>query len=418
MRPGPPLRMGGGIAGAGTLPVPGGGGVAPPGPPIFWRRDLRSILGLSVVRHRGLARPYVPRRGNVNAAATVAPHARRGPTRGHAGVERHSKTRRANRILRGRRMLAPAVASRPAAPTPAGLLTTSPSPSHLAMGAHAAATFGPREATGTAPRVLVVDNYDSFTFNLVQYLGELGAAGRGHQERRDRRRGRRRPEPHGVLISPGPCTPNEAGISLDVLRALGEHGAHLRRVPRASGHRAGLRRTRRPGRAAHARQDLPHPPRRPRGLRRARHRPSRRRATTPSSSSARRSRNASRSARGRRKARSWGSGTGSTRVEGVQFHPESVLTHEGKRSSATGSRRSPRARGFPCRRIARRSEQEAGRERRLRQDARRHARAPAARCRGRARRVRGDPRRARGRRCRSARSPSRSACAARRPRRS
>jgi len=67
--------------------------------------------------------------------------------------------------------------------------------------------------------ILVIDNYDSFTFNLVHYLMELGAEVR--VERNDAltaaeavARG-----PAGVLISPGPCTPNEAGISLDLVAA-------------------------------------------------------------------------------------------------------------------------------------------------------------------------------------------------------
>ena len=67
-------------------------------------------------------------------------------------------------------------------------------------------------------RVLVVDNYDSFTYNLVQYVGELG--GDIEVVRNDRAtvdelliRGYDR-----VIVSPGPCTPNEAGISLDAVR--------------------------------------------------------------------------------------------------------------------------------------------------------------------------------------------------------
>ncbi len=66
--------------------------------------------------------------------------------------------------------------------------------------------------------VLVIDNYDSFTFNLVQYLGELGA------EVEVRRNDQITPdqiaelEPDRIVISPGPCTPNEAGVSLDVVR--------------------------------------------------------------------------------------------------------------------------------------------------------------------------------------------------------
>jgi anthranilate synthase/aminodeoxychorismate synthase-like glutamine amidotransferase len=69
-----------------------------------------------------------------------------------------------------------------------------------------------------ALRVLVLDNYDSFTYNLVQYLGELGAeieVVRNDHATVDELlvRGYDR-----VIVSPGPCTPNEAGISLDVVR--------------------------------------------------------------------------------------------------------------------------------------------------------------------------------------------------------
>jgi anthranilate synthase component 2 len=67
----------------------------------------------------------------------------------------------------------------------------------------------------------VLDNYDSFTFNLVQYLGELGAAVEVYKNDALDVPAVRRAAPDGVLISPGPCTPNEAGISLDVLRELG-----------------------------------------------------------------------------------------------------------------------------------------------------------------------------------------------------
>jgi anthranilate synthase/aminodeoxychorismate synthase-like glutamine amidotransferase len=67
----------------------------------------------------------------------------------------------------------------------------------------------------------VIDNYDSFTFNLVQYLGELGARVEVYKNDGIDVAGIRARDPQGVLISPGPCTPNEAGISLDLLRALG-----------------------------------------------------------------------------------------------------------------------------------------------------------------------------------------------------
>jgi anthranilate synthase/aminodeoxychorismate synthase-like glutamine amidotransferase len=75
--------------------------------------------------------------------------------------------------------------------------------------------------------VLVVDNYDSFTYNLVQYLGELGA--RVEVVRNDRAAVgdllARRPD--RVVVSPGPCTPNEAGVSLEVARAFPEAGVPL-----------------------------------------------------------------------------------------------------------------------------------------------------------------------------------------------
>jgi anthranilate synthase component 2 len=68
--------------------------------------------------------------------------------------------------------------------------------------------------------LLMIDNYDSFTYNLVQYLGELGADVRVY--RNDEITVERVAElaPERVVISPGPCTPNEAGISVPLIRAL------------------------------------------------------------------------------------------------------------------------------------------------------------------------------------------------------
>ncbi len=70
--------------------------------------------------------------------------------------------------------------------------------------------------------LVVIDNYDSFTYNLVQYFGELGAEMRvlrndavSIEELRDL-------GPERICISPGPCTPNEAGISCEVISAFGE----------------------------------------------------------------------------------------------------------------------------------------------------------------------------------------------------
>jgi anthranilate synthase/aminodeoxychorismate synthase-like glutamine amidotransferase len=69
-------------------------------------------------------------------------------------------------------------------------------------------------------RVLVIDNYDSFTFNLVQYLGELGASVEVHKNDAIGVTGVRAADPDAIVISPGPCTPNEAGVSLDLIRQL------------------------------------------------------------------------------------------------------------------------------------------------------------------------------------------------------
>lgn len=72
--------------------------------------------------------------------------------------------------------------------------------------------------------ILVLDNYDSFTYNLVQYLGELGAEPevvRNDQLTVEEAIARR---PDALLISPGPCTPAEAGISVPLLRAAAEAG--------------------------------------------------------------------------------------------------------------------------------------------------------------------------------------------------
>ena len=72
-----------------------------------------------------------------------------------------------------------------------------------------------------APRVLVVDNYDSFVFNLVQYLGELGAEAVVWRNDAATTADVRDLDPDGVLISPGPGHPRDARLSVDVLRELG-----------------------------------------------------------------------------------------------------------------------------------------------------------------------------------------------------
>ncbi len=69
-------------------------------------------------------------------------------------------------------------------------------------------------------RLLMIDNYDSFTYNLVQYLGELGADVMVKRNDAIDVAGIRALHPAAVVISPGPCTPSQAGISLKLLREM------------------------------------------------------------------------------------------------------------------------------------------------------------------------------------------------------
>jgi anthranilate synthase/aminodeoxychorismate synthase-like glutamine amidotransferase len=73
-------------------------------------------------------------------------------------------------------------------------------------------------------RVLVIDNYDSFVYNLVQYLGELGAEPVVHRNDALDVGGLRACAPDAVLVSPGPGRPEDAGVSMDAIRAFGAAG--------------------------------------------------------------------------------------------------------------------------------------------------------------------------------------------------
>lgn len=68
--------------------------------------------------------------------------------------------------------------------------------------------------------ILVIDNYDSFTFNLVQYLGEMGAEIQVYRNDKISCEEIAKLNPQHIVISPGPCTPNEAGISLEVVKTF------------------------------------------------------------------------------------------------------------------------------------------------------------------------------------------------------
>jgi anthranilate synthase component II len=71
-------------------------------------------------------------------------------------------------------------------------------------------------------RVTLIDNYDSFTFNLVHYLGELGAEVAVWRNDEISVEETLATKPDAIVLSPGPCTPNEAGICLDLVRAASE----------------------------------------------------------------------------------------------------------------------------------------------------------------------------------------------------
>jgi len=68
--------------------------------------------------------------------------------------------------------------------------------------------------------LLMLDNYDSFTYNLVQYLGELGQEVKVYRNDEITVDGVEKLKPAQIVISPGPCTPNEAGISVPLIKAL------------------------------------------------------------------------------------------------------------------------------------------------------------------------------------------------------
>ena len=80
-----------------------------------------------------------------------------------------------------------------------------------------------REHRG-AGSVLVIDNYDSFTYNLVQYLGELGAEVTVVRNDKATVEELQRLRPDRLVVSPGPCTPKEAGISVAAVRTFAEAG--------------------------------------------------------------------------------------------------------------------------------------------------------------------------------------------------
>src|ERR1700693_5675176 len=99
--------------------------------------------------------------------------------------------------------------------------TTRPTRSAAGLGS-CATRFAPRSTTPdrrNAGVLLVLDNYDSFTYNLVQYAGELGAEPLVYRNDALTPAEALALEPAAIIVSPGPCTPREAGISVALIRA-------------------------------------------------------------------------------------------------------------------------------------------------------------------------------------------------------
>jgi len=201
-----------------------------------------------------------------------------------------------------------------------------------------------RSVRGRAPHLVLVDNYDSFTFNLVQYLGELGAEVEVFRNDAIDVEGIRRLHPDGLVISPGPCTPNEAGVTVPAIRAL---GGELPILGVCLGHQAIGQafggKVVRNARIVHGKASP------------VRHRGEGVFAGLPSPFQAGRYHSLvveRRSLPRALKVTAWtsegeimGLAHRTLPVEGVQFHPESVLTGEGKRLLANWLAALPRPRG-------------------------------------------------------------------------
>ena len=112
--------------------------------------------------------------------------------------------------------------------------------------------------------LLMIDNYDSFTYNLVQYFGELGED--VHVVRNDEIdvAGIAALKPARLVLSPGPCTPAEAGVCVAAIRHFAGRAADPRRLPGPPGDRCCVRRTDRARKDTDARQGQRDRDRRPR----------------------------------------------------------------------------------------------------------------------------------------------------------
>ena len=108
----------------------------------------------------------------------------------------------------------------------------------------------------SAVKVVMVDNYDSFTYNLVQYLGELGADVTVVRNDQVTVADIEKLAPDKIVISPGPCTPKEAGVSVEAILKFAGQISYPGRLPWPSKHRLCLWRQYHPCQKHHARQNL------------------------------------------------------------------------------------------------------------------------------------------------------------------
>ncbi len=104
--------------------------------------------------------------------------------------------------------------------------------------------------------IVLIDNYDSFTFNLVHYLGGLGADVVVHRNDAVSADDVIVAKPDAIVLSPGPCTPDDAGICLDLIAKASDTDTNPRRVPWPSGDRASFWRRSCARALAGSRQDL------------------------------------------------------------------------------------------------------------------------------------------------------------------
>ena len=106
--------------------------------------------------------------------------------------------------------------------------------------------------------ILILDNYDSFTFNLMQYIGEINPDLKVVRNDQLTVAEAIALKPTHIVVSPGPCTPSEAGISVDLIQARAAVHPFAGRMPGASGHGRSVRRQGHPRPGAHARQAVHH----------------------------------------------------------------------------------------------------------------------------------------------------------------